>query len=76
MSSFTCISPFGNDIRFDNDMVTYFKSAGLLTAAVAKAQGHTVIISEPSGLRRKKAQEAQVADYFFKCYYKQSFLKG
>lgn len=38
---------------------------GLLTAAVAKAQGHTVIISEPSGLRRKKAQEAQVADYFF-----------
>ena len=37
---------------------------GLLTAAVAKAQGHTVIISEPSSLRRQKAQEVDVADYF------------
>ena len=37
---------------------------GLLTAAVAKAQGHTVIISEPSSLRRQKAQEVEVADYF------------
>lgn len=38
---------------------------GLLTAAVAKAQGHTVIISEPSSLRRQKAEEAEVAHYFF-----------
>jgi len=51
---------------------------GLLTAAVAKAQGHTVIISEPSGLRRKKAQEAEVADYFFNPIeeiFRQKFIK-
>lgn len=38
---------------------------GLLTAAVAKAQGHTVIISEPSPIRREKAAEVEVADYIF-----------
>lgn len=36
---------------------------GLLTAAVLKAQGVTVAISELSPLRREKALEAGVADY-------------
>ncbi|MBD7996363.1 2,3-butanediol dehydrogenase [Arthrobacter sp. Sa2CUA1] len=36
---------------------------GLLTAAVLKAQGITVAISELSPLRRQKAVEAGVADY-------------
>ena len=36
---------------------------GLLTAAVLKAQGVTVAISELSPLRREKALEARVADY-------------
>lgn len=36
---------------------------GLLTAAVLKAQGITVAISEVSPLRRQKALEAGVADY-------------
>ncbi|MBF4992683.1 2,3-butanediol dehydrogenase [Arthrobacter gandavensis] len=36
---------------------------GLLTAAVLKAQGITVAISELSPLRREKALEAGVADY-------------
>lgn len=36
---------------------------GLLTAAVLKAQGVTVVISELSPLRREKAIEAGVADY-------------
>ncbi|CAG7845048.1 Sorbitol dehydrogenase [Pseudoclavibacter triregionum] len=36
---------------------------GLLTAAVLKAQGLTVIISEPSPLRRQKAVETKVADH-------------
>ncbi|MET4060306.1 (R,R)-butanediol dehydrogenase/meso-butanediol dehydrogenase/diacetyl reductase [Arthrobacter sp. UYP6] len=38
---------------------------GLLTAAVLKAQGVTVAISELSPLRREKALEAGVADYAF-----------
>jgi (R,R)-butanediol dehydrogenase/meso-butanediol dehydrogenase/diacetyl reductase len=37
---------------------------GLATAAVAKAQGMTVFISEPSKIRREKAQEVGVADYY------------
>ncbi|MFT4245745.1 MAG: 2,3-butanediol dehydrogenase [Micrococcaceae bacterium] len=37
---------------------------GLLTSAVLKAEGHTVIISEPSSLRLKKAKETGVADHF------------
>ena len=36
---------------------------GLLTAAVLKAQGLTVIVSEPSALRRQKALETGVADH-------------
>lgn len=36
---------------------------GLLTAAVLKAQGATVIITEISSLRRQKALDAGVADY-------------
>ena len=36
---------------------------GLLTAAVLKAQGCTVIVSELSELRRQKALESGVADY-------------
>lgn len=36
---------------------------GLLTAAVLKAQGLTVIISEPSALRRQKALDSGVADH-------------
>lgn len=36
---------------------------GLLTAAVLKAQGVTVIISEPSALRRQKALDSGVADH-------------
>lgn len=36
---------------------------GLLTAAVLKAQGATVIMSELSSLRRQKALDAGVADY-------------
>ncbi len=36
---------------------------GLLTAAVLKAQGLTVIISEPSALRRQMALETGVADH-------------
>ncbi|SIL53976.1 theronine dehydrogenase-like Zn-dependent dehydrogenase [Mycobacteroides abscessus subsp. abscessus] len=38
---------------------------GLLTAAVLKAKGATVVISELSTLRRQKAQETGVADYAF-----------
>ena len=36
---------------------------GLLTAAVLKANGLTVIVSEPSPLRRQKALDAGVADH-------------
>ncbi|MGI3784695.1 MAG: 2,3-butanediol dehydrogenase, partial [Janthinobacterium lividum] len=36
---------------------------GLLTAAVLKAQGLTVIVSEPSALRRRKALDTGVADH-------------
>jgi len=36
---------------------------GLLTAAVLKAMGLTVIISEPSALRRQKALDTGVADH-------------
>ena len=36
---------------------------GLLTAAVLKANGVTVIVSEPSPLRRRKALDAGVADH-------------
>ena len=36
---------------------------GLLTAAILKAQGLTVIISEPSSLRRQKALDTKVADH-------------
>jgi len=36
---------------------------GLLTAAVLKANGLTVIVSEPSALRRQKAVDTKVADY-------------
>lgn len=38
---------------------------GLLTAAVLKAKGITVIISELSAKRKEKAKEAGVADYIF-----------
>lgn len=38
---------------------------GLLTAAVLKAQGLTVAISELSALRRQKALDSGVADYAF-----------
>ncbi|GGH58051.1 2,3-butanediol dehydrogenase [Rothia aerolata] len=38
---------------------------GLLTGAVLRAQGATVVISELSELRRKKAIEAGAADYAF-----------
>lgn len=38
---------------------------GLLTAAVLKAEGVTVVISEPSDLRRNKALETGVADHAF-----------
>ncbi|SJN22816.1 2,3-butanediol dehydrogenase, R-alcohol forming, (R)-and (S)-acetoin-specific [Micrococcus lylae] len=38
---------------------------GLLTAAVLKAQGVTVVMSELSELRRKKAVESGVADHTF-----------
>lgn len=38
---------------------------GLLTAAVLKAEGITVVISEPSDLRREKALETGVADHVF-----------
>jgi len=37
---------------------------GLLTAAVLKARGLTVIVSEPSSLRRQKALDLNVADHF------------
>lgn len=36
---------------------------GLLTAAVLKAKGLTVIVSEPSALRRQKALDTGVADH-------------
>jgi (R,R)-butanediol dehydrogenase/meso-butanediol dehydrogenase/diacetyl reductase len=36
---------------------------GLLTAAVLKAQGLTVVVSEPSALRRAKALDTGVADH-------------
>lgn len=38
---------------------------GLLTAAVLKAQGATVVISELSPLRRQKALDTKVADHAF-----------
>lgn len=38
---------------------------GLLTAAVLKAKGITVVISEPSELRRKKALDSGVAQYAY-----------
>ncbi|MDF7675274.1 2,3-butanediol dehydrogenase [Neisseriaceae bacterium ESL0693] len=38
---------------------------GLLTAAVLKAKGITVIMSELSAKRKQKAKEAGVADYIF-----------
>lgn len=38
---------------------------GLLTAAVAKTEGLTVVVSELSDLRRQKALDAGVADYAF-----------
>lgn len=38
---------------------------GLLTGAVLKAKGVTVVMSELSSLRRQKAEESGVADYTF-----------
>ncbi len=52
---------------------------GLLTAAVAKAQGHTVIISEPSGLRRKKKHKKHklliISSIQLKMTFKLKFMK-
>lgn len=51
---------------------------GLLTAAVAKAQGHTVIISEPSGLRRKKLKKQKlliISLIQLKMIFRQKFIK-
>lgn len=49
----------------DFALVTGAGPIGLLVAAVLKAEGITVAISEPSKLRREKAVETAVADYVF-----------
>lgn len=49
----------------DVALVTGAGPIGLLTAAVLKAQGATVVIQELSQLRRDKALSAGVADYAF-----------
>jgi (R,R)-butanediol dehydrogenase/meso-butanediol dehydrogenase/diacetyl reductase len=51
--------------RGDFALVTGAGPIGLLTAAVLKAEGLTVAISEPSSLRRQKAEETGVADHVF-----------
>ncbi|GMK59644.1 hypothetical protein CspeluHIS016_0802500 [Cutaneotrichosporon spelunceum] len=51
--------------RGDFALVTGAGPIGLVTAAVLKAEGLTVAISEPSGLRRQKAEETGVADHIF-----------
>ena len=43
-------------------LITGAGPIGLLTAAVCKAKGLTVAISEPSSLRRSRAAETGVAD--------------
>ncbi len=49
----------------DFALITGAGPIGLLTAAVLKAEGITVAISEPSELRRDKALETGVADHVF-----------
>lgn len=49
----------------DFALITGAGPIGLLTAAVLKAEGITVAISEPSELRRKKALDTGVAAYVF-----------
>lgn len=49
----------------DVALITGAGPIGLLTAAVLKAQGITVAISEPSALRREKALSAGVAAHVF-----------
>ncbi|PFG19972.1 2,3-butanediol dehydrogenase [Serinibacter salmoneus] len=49
----------------DVALITGAGPIGLLTAAVLKAEGITVAISEPSPLRRSKALETGVADHVF-----------
>lgn len=46
-------------------LITGAGPIGLLTAAVCKARGLTVAISEPSSLRRNRAAETGVADHVF-----------
>lgn len=47
----------------DVALITGAGPIGLLTAAICRAQGISVIISEPSSLRRAKASESGVADH-------------
>ncbi|MFT4088826.1 MAG: 2,3-butanediol dehydrogenase [Gordonia sp. (in: high G+C Gram-positive bacteria)] len=47
----------------DTALITGAGPIGLLTAAICKAEGISVIISEPSSLRREKAVESGVADH-------------
>ncbi|WOO79076.1 (R,R)-butanediol dehydrogenase [Vanrija pseudolonga] len=49
----------------DFALITGAGPIGLLTAAVLKAEGITVAISEPSALRRQKATETGVAAHVF-----------
>lgn len=49
----------------DFALITGAGPIGLLTAAVLKAEGLTVAISEPSSLRRQKALDTGVADHVF-----------
>lgn len=49
----------------DTALITGAGPIGLLTAAICKAKGVRVLISEPSELRRRKALETGVADEVF-----------